>query len=146
MLTLDDLGIVRTVREDGDRVRVEITPTYSGCPALEAMRADIHTRLRDAGYREVEVVTVYSPPWSTDWISAEGRRRLAEHGIAPPGPADPPRTGPVPLRLEPPERPVECPRCRSHATTEISRFGSTACQAIRRCTVCAEPFAHVKEL
>jgi ring-1,2-phenylacetyl-CoA epoxidase subunit PaaD len=145
MLTLADLGIVRAVREDGERVRVEITPTYSGCPALEAMRADVDARLHAAGFRDVEVVTVYSPPWSTDWISAEGRRKLAEHGIAPPGPAGGSGPGPIPLRLDP-SPPVGCPRCGSPATTEISRFGATACQALRRCTACSEPFAHVKEL
>jgi ring-1,2-phenylacetyl-CoA epoxidase subunit PaaD len=88
---------------------------------------------------------VLSPAWTTDWISEEGRRKLAEHGIAPPGRVGP-RTGPVPLQLAPPRSRVSCPRCGSANTTELSRFSSTACKALRRCESCLEPFEHVKEL
>jgi ring-1,2-phenylacetyl-CoA epoxidase subunit PaaD len=146
MLTLDDLGVVRGVEVDGDAVTVTITPTYSGCPAIEAMRDDIRARLADAGFRRVDVRTVLSPPWSTDWISAAGRRKLAEHGIAPPHRTGRRPTGPVPLALSAPVVVVRCPRCGSPATEELSRFGPTACTALRRCTVCREPFEHVKDI
>lgn len=146
MLTLDDLGVIRGVEEDGDAVTVTITPTYSGCPAIEIMRDDLRARLAEAGYGRIEVRTVLSPPWSTDWISAGGRRKLAEHGVAPPGPAAHAPPGPVPLVLRPPSAVVRCPRCGSPATEELSRFGPTPCTALRRCSACREPFQHMKEL
>jgi len=144
VLTLADLGVLRSVEERDDRVVVTITPTYSGCPALEEMRVDLRRRLAAAGYRRVEVRTVLSPAWTTDWISEDGRRKLAEHGIAPPARVGP-RSGPVPLRLAPPVTRVHCPRCDSPDTTELSRFSATACKALRRCEACREPFEHVKE-
>jgi len=146
MLTLHDLGVVRGVETDGEAVVVTITPTYSGCPAIEVMRDDIRARLADAGYARVEVRTVLSPAWSTDWISEEGRRRLAEHGVAPPDRVGPRATGPIPLTLTVPSAAVRCPRCGSPATEEFSRFGPTACTALRRCTACREPFQHMKEI
>ncbi|MEJ3651638.1 1,2-phenylacetyl-CoA epoxidase subunit PaaD [Actinomycetes bacterium KLBMP 9759] len=146
MLTLDDLGVLRSVEQDGDAVTVTITPTYSGCPAIEAMRDDLRASLAGAGYRNVTVRTVLSPPWSTDWISDAGRRKLAEHGIAPPARLGRRRSGPVPLTLTAPSAVVRCPRCGSPATDELSRFGPTACTALRRCASCSEPFEHMKEI
>lgn len=141
VLTLAELGVVRGVRVDGGTVVVTLTPTYSGCPAMAEMRADIRHALAAAGCPDVEIHTVLSPAWTTDWITASGRRKLAEHGIAPPGPA--PR-GPIPLRLSPPA--VACPRCGSTATETLSRFSSTACKSLHRCRACAEPFEHVKAI
>jgi ring-1,2-phenylacetyl-CoA epoxidase subunit PaaD len=147
MLTLAELGVLRDVDVDerGGAV-VTVTPTYSGCPALVEMRSDLRTRLEEAGFASVEVRTALHPAWTTDWITENGRRKLAEHGIAPPGPAARPDGGPVPLTLEAPSRRVACPRCGSERTTEISAFSATACRALRRCGDCDEPFEHVKEL
>jgi ring-1,2-phenylacetyl-CoA epoxidase subunit PaaD len=142
VLTLADLGVLRDVREVDGTVVVTITPTYSGCPALDEMRADLRRKLVDAGYERVEIRTALTPAWSTDWISAEGRRKLEEHGIAPPQR----KAGPVVLNLAPPTQRVRCPRCGSPRTTELSRFSSTACKALRRCDACREPFEHVKEI
>ena len=147
VLTLADLGVLRDVAlEDGRRVVVTITPTYSGCPAMAVMRADLRAGLRAAGYADVEVRTVLDPPWTTDWISDRGRRALAAHGVAPPGPVPRRPAGPVPLTLVRPRRTVACPRCGSTDTEETSEFGATACKALRRCRSCAEPFEHVKEI
>lgn len=147
MLTLADLGILRDVEETaGGGVVVTITPTYSGCPAIGAIRADVSRALRSAGYAEVEVRTRLSPAWTTDWITEKGRRKLAEAGIAPPGPAPAHRGGPVPLTLGPSRERLSCPVCGSRDTVELSRFGATACRALWRCRTCREPFEHVKEL
>ncbi|MEU8266795.1 1,2-phenylacetyl-CoA epoxidase subunit PaaD [Sphaerisporangium sp. NPDC049002] len=147
MLTLADLGILRDVSEvAGGGVIVTITPTYSGCPAMAAIRADLSTALRSAGYADVRVRTVLSPAWTTDWISEKGRRKLAEAGIAPPGAAPVRARGPVPVTLGPSRRRLSCPRCGSDDTEETSRFGPTACRALWRCRACREPFEHVKEL
>jgi ring-1,2-phenylacetyl-CoA epoxidase subunit PaaD len=146
MLTLDDLGVLRDVRATGDAVTVTITPTYSGCPALEAIRDDLRAALTAAGYERVEVRTVLSPPWSTDWITEAGRAKLADHGIAPPGRIGPRAAGPIPLTLGRQAPRVPCPRCGSRVTEELSRFGPTACTALYRCSTCREPFEHVKEI
>jgi ring-1,2-phenylacetyl-CoA epoxidase subunit PaaD len=146
MLTLADLGVLRDVRTERGTVVVEITPTYTGCPAMGVMRADLVQALREAGYPEVDVRTVLAPPWSTDWISSDGRRKLAEAGIAPPGSAPIRPSGPVPLQLGPTVRAVTCPLCGSADTEELSPFGATACKDLHRCRGCGEPFEHVKEL
>ncbi|MEY7970666.1 1,2-phenylacetyl-CoA epoxidase subunit PaaD [Saccharomonospora xinjiangensis] len=145
MLTLADLGVLREVREEDGKVVVSITPTYSGCPAMDTMRDDLVHALGEAGFAEVEVRTVLRPAWSSDWITEEGRRKLAEAGIAPPGPA-PRRPGPIPLTLSAPVARVRCPQCGSADTVEVSRFSATACKALRRCRACHEPFEHVKEI
>jgi len=146
MLTLAELGVLRSVEDNGDRVVVAITPTYTGCPAMDAMRDDLDHRLRTAGYRHVEIKVVLEPAWTTDWITESGRRKLAEAGIAPPGPAPRKPSGPIPLTLGPSVRVVACPQCGSSDTVEISGFSATACKALRRCRACAEPFEHVKEI
>lgn len=147
MLTLADLGVLRDVEvSDTGAVVVTITPTYSGCPAIATMRADLCASLHCAGYTDVEVRTALHPPWTTDWISEEGRRTLAEHGIAPPGTAPRRQAGPVALTLQPPARTADCPHCGSADTEELSEFSATACKALRRCRSCTEPFEHVKEI
>lgn len=139
MITIGDLGVLREVTVDGDgHVVVEITPTYSGCPAMDAIRADVLDRLRYHGWDDAEVRLVLSPPWTTDWITPEGREKLRTAGIAPPGP---PGGGAVALSLT-----VRCPRCGSPDTREVSRFGSTACKSLWTCQACLEPFDHVKAL
>ncbi|CAL9283360.1 Putative 1,2-phenylacetyl-CoA epoxidase, subunit D [Streptomyces sp. SudanB135_2055] len=144
MLTLADLGVLRDVEVTGDgTVVARLTPTYSGCPAMAEMRAGVAARLREAGYARVEIRTVLDPPWSSDWITESARRKLAEHGIAPPGAA--PR-GPVPLVLSPTRPAVPCPRCGSRETEETSRFAATSCKALWRCRSCREPFEYVKEI
>jgi ring-1,2-phenylacetyl-CoA epoxidase subunit PaaD len=139
VITIEELGILREVVRDPEtgRVTVTITPTYTGCPAMDVIRADIRRALSAAGHPDVEIRTVVTPAWSTDWISEAGRAKLAAAGIAPPLPA----TGPVRLTLT-----VRCPRCGDPDTEEISRFGSTACKSLRRCRACREPFDHVKAL
>ncbi|MGZ4543591.1 MAG: 1,2-phenylacetyl-CoA epoxidase subunit PaaD [Mycobacteriaceae bacterium] len=146
MLTLADLGVLRAVSEADGKVIVSITPTYTGCPAMDTMRDDLVHALQRAGYHDVEVRMVLQPPWSSDWISAEGKRKLAAAGIAPPGKAPARPAGPVPLTLTPPVRRVRCPRCGSPDTEEVSRFSATACKALHRCRACQEPFEHVKEI
>jgi len=142
MVSLAELGVLRGLRVPAPgRVEVELTPTYTGCPAVESMAADIERVLHDHGMAEVEVRTVLAPPWTTDAISAEGRRKLAESGIAPPAPQRAAAGGPVPVELT-----VRCPHCGSTETTLLSRFSSTACKALRRCETCREPFDHFKEL
>ncbi len=144
-VSIEDLGILREVSLDADRgvVEVVITPTYSGCPAMRAIEDAIRRVCRAHGVR-AEVRTRLSPPWTTDWISAEGRERLREYGIAPPGAVGAPESGPVWVSLG--RHTVACPRCGSTRTSEIAHFGSTACKALRRCEDCREPFDEFKAL
>jgi ring-1,2-phenylacetyl-CoA epoxidase subunit PaaD len=140
VLTIDDLGILRDVAvDDRHRVHVQITPTYSGCPAMDAIRADVTEALAAEGFAEVTVELVLSPAWTTDWMSEEGKRKLEEYGIAPP--ATVPEDGPVPLTLS-----LRCPQCGSPDTRELSRFGSTACKSLWVCNACREPFDHFKSI
>jgi len=136
MVTIADLGILRDVHADGDTVTIIITPTYSGCPALREIGTDLRRRLARAGYQRVDVRVELAPAWTTDWITAEGRRKLAAAGIAPPGR----RSGSVLLPLA-----VGCPNCGSADTSQLARFSATACKALYRCRACLEPFEHVKE-
>lgn len=147
MLTLADLGILRDVEvEEDGTAAVWITPTYSGCPALAEMRVDVDRAVRAIGVAEVEVRTALSPPWSSDWITDEGRRKLTEHGISPPGGAPQRPAGPVPLTLLPTRTVPRCPLCGAADTEELSRFGATSCKSLHRCRTCLEPFEHVKEI
>lgn len=140
VLTIEDLGILRDVSVDPDGVvHVTITPTYSGCPAVEAIIHDVRTALSHAGFEASRVATVLSPAWTTDWMTSRGREKLAAYGVAPPPPVRGP--GPVHLALA-----VRCPQCGSPNTEELTRFASTACKALWRCRSCREPFDHFKAL
>jgi ring-1,2-phenylacetyl-CoA epoxidase subunit PaaD len=148
VLSIEDLGILRDVAlGDDGRVSVTITPTYSGCPAMDTIRADVVAALAEHGYDDVDVSLVLSPAWTTDWMSEEGRRKLLEYGIAPPqgrpqhDPGGARGGGPVPLTLS-----LRCPQCGSPDTRELSRFGSTACKSLWVCNACREPFDHFKSL
>jgi ring-1,2-phenylacetyl-CoA epoxidase subunit PaaD len=174
VLTLDDLGIVRDVRVTADgTVEVDLTPTYTGCPATEVIAADVTTALRAAGAPRIVVRTVLSPAWTTEWMTAAGRRKLREWGVAPPGAVSsappgavssappgavssaPPgavSSAPPGAVSSAPPGPValalsaRCPRCGSPDTREISRFGSTPCKALWTCRACLEPFDSFKAL
>jgi ring-1,2-phenylacetyl-CoA epoxidase subunit PaaD len=147
MVTVADLGILRDVTAEGDAVVVTITPTYSGCPAMREIAHDLRARLGQAGFADVTVRTALAPPWTSDWITAEGRRKLHDAGVAPPGPAPAGPGGPVPLTLGPARRrPVACPRCGSASTTQTAAFSGTACKALYRCEACREPFEYVKDV
>ncbi|MDE8346583.1 MAG: phenylacetate-CoA oxygenase subunit PaaJ [Acidocella sp.] len=136
VISLTDLGIIREIR-DGPPPILVITPTYTGCPASIAINASIRMALDGAGLADVQIKTELSPPWTTDWISESGRQALLAYGIAPPEPRA--------ARLaRQDEAPATCPQCGSHATAEISRFGSTPCKALWRCLDCAEPFDRFK--
>jgi ring-1,2-phenylacetyl-CoA epoxidase subunit PaaD len=138
VLTLGDLGIIRALRVANDgTIEVDLTPTYTGCPATAVIADDVHEALRRAGADQVRVRTVLAPAWTTDWMSETGRRKLREFGIAPPGPA----VGPVKLALS-----TRCPRCGSPDTREVSHFGSTPCKALWTCRSCAEPFDSFKPI
>jgi ring-1,2-phenylacetyl-CoA epoxidase subunit PaaD len=130
-----------------------LTPTYSGCPATEVISDSVRQALQDAGFGPVNVTLRRAPAWTTDWISDEGRRKLREYGIAPPGPveegasgcgASSSRSGAAPIRIRP--RGVDCPRCGSAQTERLSAFGSTACKAMYRCLACREPFEYFKPI
>ena len=144
MVTVADLGILRDVVTEGKRLVVTITPTYSGCPALREIAYDLRRRLAASGFAEVDVRTALAPAWSSDWITADGRRKLSAAGIAPPH-AAPARSGPVALTLIRRE-PVACPHCGSADTTQTAAFGATACKALFRCETCREPFEYVKAI
>lgn len=140
VLTVQDLGIAREVRvaDDGE-VTVKITPTYSGCPAMNEIEQNIRQKLEAEGVEKVQVETILSPPWTTDWMSAEGRRKLKEYGIAPPeGSSADKKT------LFGTEKKVTCPHCGSRNTKMVSQFGSTACKALYQCQDCREPFDYFK--
>ncbi|MCP4307935.1 MAG: phenylacetate-CoA oxygenase subunit PaaJ [bacterium] len=133
VLTIADLGILRHVEESHDgAVIVTITPTYSGCPAMDHLRTEIERVLHENGRDRVEVVTTFQPAWTTDWMTTTGKTKLAEYGIAAP------RTDAT--------APIRCPRCTADDSRLVSEFGATACKALRVCTSCGEPFDHFKEI
>ena len=142
VISIVELGIVREVTVNGNRVEVAITPTYSGCPALHAIEEDIGLRLRESGYSDVTVTQQLSPAWTTDWMDPGARERLREYGIVPPHAV----RGTDAHRIHIFSRGVACPRCGSEHTEVLSEFGSTACKAMYRCIDCREPFDYFKPL
>lgn len=144
VLTVRDLGIVRGVASDGGGVTITITPTYSGCPAMHEIEQAITAAFERHGYDPVRVETVYSPPWTSDWISPEGRAKLEEYGIA--APADHKSADKELVGIAKRARAVRCPYCRSTDTERRSEFGSTACKAIWFCRGCTQPFEEFKSI
>jgi len=139
VLTVVDMGVVREVQEKDGVVEVSITPTYSGCPAMNEIESNIRWALEEAGYNQVEVKTIISPPWTTDWMTEEGKQKLLEYGIAPPEGSSADKSV-----LFGEAKKVMCPRCKSRNTKMISQFGSTACKALYQCEDCKEPFDYFK--
>ena len=139
VLTIEDLGVLRRVEVSGDHVQVAITPTYSGCPSMDAITDDVIAALTAAGYPDVRVSLELAPAWTTDWMSSAGREKLNAYGIAPPSGRA--AAGPVRVSLS-----VKCPQCSSLNTRELTRFGSTSCKALWVCGDCREPFDYFKVL
>lgn len=139
ILSVTDLGIVRSVRTGNDKIDIIITPTYSGCPAMDVIAMDIRLKLIEKGYRNVSIQHQLSPAWTTDWMSEEGKQKLKAYGIAPPNPKQQFCKEEM-FRQEA----VQCPRCNSYHTELISQFGSTACKAMYRCLDCKEAFDYFK--
>jgi ring-1,2-phenylacetyl-CoA epoxidase subunit PaaD len=144
-LSVRDLGIVRDVIDHGDALEVVLTPTYSGCPATEVIEHDVLAAIEREGLGPARATLRRAPAWTTDWITDEGKRKLNEYGIAPPGPVD--SEAGVPIRIVGRRREtVACPRCGSTHTERLSAFGSTACKSMYRCISCREPFEHFKPI
>ncbi|MGZ3931062.1 MAG: 1,2-phenylacetyl-CoA epoxidase subunit PaaD [Bacteroidia bacterium] len=139
VISIVELGVVRDITISGDEVELKITPTYSGCPAMKQMEDDIRKTFKANHIDKFKIVTTYSPPWTTDWMSAETKEKLRNYGIAPPEQSTQDKSF---LTGKP--KTVSCPRCRSTNTKLISQFGSTACKALYQCQDCLEPFDYFK--
>ncbi len=133
VLTINDLGIIRQVKLNGEEIEIIITPTYTGCPAMDMIAMNIRMALLEHGYKRSKVTAVLSPAWTTDWMSEEGKRKLKTYGIAAPD-----------KKFVIPADGVECPLCNSHNTILLSEFGSTACKSLYQCNDCMEPFDYFK--
>lgn len=145
-LSVVDLGLVREVLEHVDGLEVVLTPTYSGCPATEVIEQAVIDAVVAAGLGPARVTMRRAPAWSSDWISEDGRRKLREYGIAPPGPVLPDGAQPIRLVGRRSAAAVPCPRCGSARSELLSAFGSTACKSLHRCLDCREPFEHFKPI
>ena len=140
VLAITDLGIVRNVEVNDDEVIITITPTYTGCPAVDAINMNIRLTLMEHGYKNVKIKQTLSPPWTTEWMTEAGKQKLKAYGIAPPNPMQ--QVCKPDLFQQ--DESVQCPRCNSYHTVMISRFGSTACKALYKCEDCHEPFDYFK--
>mgnify|MGYP000300614131 FL=1 len=139
VITISELGVIRDVIVNGENVEIKITPTYSGCPAMQQMENDIKAVLKQNGISDLKITTVYSPAWTTDWIPEEAKEKLRKYGIAPPE-----KTTEDKSWLTGKSKIILCPRCKSKNTKLISQFGSTACKALYQCQDCLEPFDYFK--
>lgn len=140
VISITDLGVIRDVKITGDSsIELRITPTYSGCPAMQQIEDDVRKKLQENGFEDIRIQTIYSPPWTTDWINDAAKERLREYGIAPPE-----HTTEDKSWLTGKEKTIRCPRCKSIHTKLISQFGSTACKALYQCQDCLEPFDYFK--
>jgi ring-1,2-phenylacetyl-CoA epoxidase subunit PaaD len=139
VLTVIDMGIIREINLSGDQLEVVITPTYSGCPAMNMIEVDIKAVLQENGFQNVKVTSILSPAWTTDWLSEEGRKKLKAYGIAPPVESSKDKNA-----LFQDEKKVQCPQCDSFDTQLVSQFGSTPCKALYKCNNCLEPFDYFK--
>jgi ring-1,2-phenylacetyl-CoA epoxidase subunit PaaD len=140
VLSVIDLGIIRDLHIGEEAIEVVITPTYSGCPAMDVISMQIKMMLLEHGFKKVRVTTVLSPAWTTDWMSAAGKEKLRNFGIAPPHPAQ----SVCDITLFAAAEAVQCPLCNSYNTRVVSQFGSTACKALYQCNDCLEPFDYFK--
>ena len=140
VLSIIDLGIVRDVKMNDEELEVIITPTYTGCPAMDMITTTIKIQLATLGFKKIKITQVLSPAWTTEWMSEEGKRKLKEYGIAPPNP----KQQVCDQKLFAEAEGVQCPHCNSYHTHRISEFGSTACKALYRCDDCKEPFDYFK--
>ena len=145
-ISVRDLGIVRDVIDHGGELEVVLTPTYSGCPATEVIEQSVTEALDAEGLGPSRTSMRRAPAWTTDWITEEGRRKLREYGIAPPGPTTPDAGVPIRIIGRKADAGITCPRCDSAQTERLSAFGSTACKAMYRCLACREPFEHFKPI
>lgn len=139
VISIVELGVIRDIEARGNSVNITMTPTYSGCPAMKQMEDDVRKKLVESGFEEVKITTVYNPPWTTDWLNEEARRKLQNYGIAPP---EENTTDKSFLTNKP--RHITCPRCKSKNTAMVSQFGSTACKALYKCNDCLEAFDYFK--
>jgi len=140
VLTIDDLGVIRDVVLDNEKVIVTITPTYTGCPAMTQFEDDIIAKLKENGYNDVKIETTFDPPWTTDWMSEEAKTKLEAYGIAPPAE----KTSDKNYIIGEEKKNIRCPQCKSTDSKMISQFGSTACKALYQCNSCKEPFDYFK--
>lgn len=140
VISITDLGVIRAIDiANSENITVNITPTYSGCPAMKQIEDDVKKKLLEHGFKNITVNTVFSPPWTTDWIPEEAKERLRKYGIAPPEESTQDKSW-----LTGKKSSITCPRCGSKNTKLISQFGSTACKALHQCNECLEPFDYFK--
>ena len=139
VISIVELGVIRKINASGKKIEVDITPTYSGCPAMKQMEDDVKKKLKENGFEEIIINMVYSPAWTTDWLSEDAKMKLEKYGIAPPAESTSDKSF-----LSGKTKHVKCPRCKSLNTKMISQFGSTACKALYQCSDCLEPFDYFK--